>query len=205
MLLFSIFTSSLSFLGFNLDTSWIGYFTDTTEHIGQFFIAIGGIFWWFVQKGESVKYRALYIYLVFLVFVGAQLGIGGLQNIFYFLFIWLLLYLKVSGVNDIEQNMKGITVLFKLGASIVIMAGITGAKIVGTGLSARLMFEFGNDSILSFNFYTIYQNIILILMLFGIWTPQSTIKKIVPKLVQQKIGSLYKFLLSKADLFQINI
>ncbi len=206
MLIFSIFSSALSVLGvFDLDTSWIGYITSFIEHLGQFFIAIGGIFWWFVQKGESIKYRALYVYLVFLVFVGAQLGIGGLQNIFYFLFIWLLLYLKISGVDDIKQNIKSITVLFRLGASIVVMAGITGAKLVGTGLSARLMFEFGNSNALSSNFYTTYQNIILILLLFGIWTPQSTIKKILPKQVQEKVGSFYRFLLSKADLFQIKI
>lgn len=211
MFIFNFLTSFMSFLflfeGLNLglDINWIGYFSTFIEHLGQFFIAIGGIFWWFVKKGESINYKALYIYLVFLVFLGAQFGIVGLQNIFYFLFIWLLLYFKISRLDDIGHNMKGVTVLFKLGASIVVLTGISSVNLVGAGLSSRIVFEFGDKNKLLFNFYSIYQNIILILLLFGIWAPKSIIKKIIPEKIQEIINVFYKFLISKTNLFQLKI
>ncbi len=172
---------------FDLTMSVVDPIFKLVDRISQFLIFIGGVFWWLVKKGESIKYKALGFYLVFFAFLGAVMGIGNMTNVFFFLFIWYLLYIKVKGLRFTEDAGR-IAPMFKLGATIVILSGIAGVEVVGTGLNTALLFFEDNQGVY-FNFINIYPKILGVLMLFGVWKP-TIITNLLPENVKTQFEKL---------------
>lgn len=188
----------INFMAFgSFDHSWINNLNDFFSRIGQFLIAVGGIFWWFVQKGSEIKYRALAVYLVFIAFLGAVFGLFGPQNVFFFLFLWLIIYLKIGSTSDFDkEDLRLIAILFKLGATITVISGLVGVNVIGSGIYATVVFSGGNiwDRII-----IAYQNMLYVLIIIGIWTPIDNLKKLLPPKIREPLGKFYSFVVEKGS------
>lgn len=184
-----------------LNNNTTGYLSTVLSHTGIFMVVTGAILWWFKQKNEDIKFKVLTIYLAFFAVVGASLAMRGIQNVLFFLLIWLILYSKVvkaissSQFEDEEKVLKGTKYLFKIAGTLVILFGITGIHLLGNGLDIHIPLGFTR---VSFPFYVLYQDLILVLILVGIWI-SGIIHSITPKFLK----NFWEFMLEKSSFIKI--
>lgn len=177
-LIIDIISMTLSIFSFDSSLTFIDPLFKIIDRVAAFLIVLSGIFWWLVKKGENIQYKALAFYIVFIVFLGAILGIGNMTVIFFFLFIWYLLFVKVKGLEDIEDIGK-VATLFKIGATVLVLSGISGMDLLNTGVTASMAMV-GTNNIYD-NFLVIYPKILGILIIFGIWKPKTILKRVPDK------------------------
>ncbi|GEL77103.1 hypothetical protein [Tenuibacillus multivorans] len=168
----------MSMVGLSLPSNFIDPLFKFFDRIAEFLIVISGISWWLINKGKNINYKALAFYLVFIAFAGVLIGFGSMVNVFFILFIWYLIYLKVNNVND-RKEFANLAILFKIGATAMIISGVVGVDVIGSGIETTMVFA-GDENTIYKNFALIYPKIIGILLLIGVWKPSLFNK--VPKL-----------------------
>jgi len=146
--------------GVSFDLSLLNEFV---TRVGQFLMIIGGGLWWVVNKTKDLNYKALIAYITTIILFGVLLGVTSFTRLAGFLFIWLVVYSKVNG----QENIPDLLVLFKVVATAAVVFGVFSVEIVNLG---KLYFATPTATGLR-AFISLYKTVIGILIITGVWKP----------------------------------
>lgn len=180
-LMMSIITVLVGSSFIKLDFSLLN---EILTRIGMALMTIGGGLWWLVQKAKDIKYKALGVYITLFALYGVVSGITSLSSLVVFLFIWLAIYMKVHG----DDNIMDLRLLFKIVASTVTVLGTYGVGVIksgamwyGTSLINKTLYYFDAPTVDNAGwaaFGILYNLLIGTFILFGIWKPQYVLERI---------------------------
>lgn len=149
------------------------------SRFGQLLMIISGGLWWVVNKSKDLNYKALIAYIILVLMVGILIGVTSFARLAGTLLIWLVIYSKVKG----DENIPDLTLLFKIAASAVVIIGAFSVEAVGIGKEfliphLPLMQNFkpllrGKDV-----FIALYKMTLGGLILTGVWRPEVILKKL---------------------------
>ncbi len=157
-----------SFLGNSLTL-----LSDFTYRLGQGMMIVAGVIWWLVEKAKNINYAALSGYLIGLAGLGIIAGISNFSSLLVFLTIWAVVYLKVSG----NENIPDLRIIFKLVATVAVVFGMFKISVVseGKGFMDTVFYFSQSDNIFKtsgyHNFLRFYEILLAVFFLLGIWKP----------------------------------
>ena len=161
---------------------------DAATRFGQTLIALGGVFWWAVRRLGNANYIALGAFVTGIALLGILSGAVGLSGVAVFLVVWLMLYMRIKG----DTNLPDLRRLFQVVASLAVIIGAQGLSIFNTlQLPQQFAYLASSQSTGAMQFAGIYRYVIMLLVLWGVWSPTS-MWKAVPSPVRAAIQGWFK-------------
>lgn len=167
----------------------LSYIHEFITRFGQTLMILGGGLWFLVKRAENINYIALATFLIGLTALGIIAGLTSLSGLLVFLTVWATVYMKIKGdkLKD-DNNLPDLQILFKVVATITVLIGFFKISIVQSGSDfLNTAFYFSNSgNVFSSEgygaFLKVYESILGIFFLFGIWKPELLVKYVPDKL-----------------------
>lgn len=157
--------------------------------VGQLLMIISGALWWVVNKTKDLNYKALVAYIILVILFGILIGMTSFTRLAGILLIWLVIYSKVKG----DENIPDLTALFKVAATVAVIFGVFSVEIAEVGknyLSTQFSFASRASSPAGLNaFISLYKMALGGLVLTGVWRPNIILSKLPYKKKIQEVFS----------------